>query len=189
MIFDAPDHTVAPLLDEAKRRGWDVIGLWLTHGHFDHVADHALVTERFPDARVLIHRLDEPKLLRPNSSFFRLPFAIPPRRADGYLDDGQELQIGSLPGAGDPHARPRPRARDVLPARRAAAGRRRLDHHGCGRPDRLPRQRPGRAGRVHPQGDAPARPTRLLPGHGQPSTLDQERAENPFVREALEGQG
>ena len=28
--------------------------------------------------------------------------------------------------------------------------------------------------------------TRLLPGHGQPSTLDRERAENPFVQEALE---
>ena len=57
------------------------------------------MTERFPEAKVLIHRLDEPKLLRPNSSFFRLPFAIPPRRADDYLEDGQELQIGSMRGA------------------------------------------------------------------------------------------
>ena len=48
VIFDAPDSTVAPLLDEAVKRGWDVIGLWLTHGHFDHVADHAVVTRRFP---------------------------------------------------------------------------------------------------------------------------------------------
>src|SRR5438270_10163168 len=95
VIFDAPDHTVTPLLDEAARRGWDVTGLWLTHGHFDHVADHALVTERFPGAQVLIHRLDEPKLLRPNSTFFQLPFSIPPRRAHDYLDDGQELQTGS----------------------------------------------------------------------------------------------
>ena len=50
VIFDAPDHTTAPLLEEAAKRGWDVVGLWLTHGHFDHVADHAVVTKRFPNA-------------------------------------------------------------------------------------------------------------------------------------------
>src|SRR5688572_9529915 len=80
VLFDAPDHTTAPLLDEAQKRGWELIGLWLTHGHFDHVADHPEVAQRFPNAKVLIHRLDEPKLLRPNSSFFALPFAITPRR-------------------------------------------------------------------------------------------------------------
>src|SRR3954447_14150204 len=70
VVFDAPDHTVGPLLDEAQKQKWEAVGLWLTHGHFDHVADHSLVTERFPEAEVLIHRLDEPKLLRPNSTFF-----------------------------------------------------------------------------------------------------------------------
>ncbi len=96
VLFDAPDGTAGRVLDEAKSRGWDVIGLWLTHGHFDHIADHPEVSSRFPDAKVLIHRLDEPKLLRPNSSIFALPFTIPPRRPDGYLEDGQSLSIGSL---------------------------------------------------------------------------------------------
>src|SRR3982751_3157156 len=96
VLFDAPNDTAAALLDEAKRRGWDVIGLWLTHGHFDHVADHLEVTARFPAAKVLIHRLDQPKLLRPNSSIFALPFTIAPRHPDGYLEDGQSLSIGGL---------------------------------------------------------------------------------------------
>src|SRR4030088_351700 len=73
VIFDAPDHTVAPLLDEAQKSGFNVIGLWLTPGHFDHVADHAIVPSRFPQAKVLIHPLDEPKLRRPNTAFFQLP--------------------------------------------------------------------------------------------------------------------
>ena len=34
VIFDAPNDTTEPLLDEAQRNGWDVVGLWLTHGHF-----------------------------------------------------------------------------------------------------------------------------------------------------------
>src|SRR5437588_10975739 len=96
VIFDAPDNTVARLLDEADKHGWDVIGLWLTHGHFDHVADHAEVTRRFPGAQVLIHPADEPKLQDPRSSMFPLPFVLPPRSADGHLSDGQKLTIGSL---------------------------------------------------------------------------------------------
>src|SRR3982751_3972988 len=57
VLFDAPDHTVGPLLDQAQQQGWDVVGLWLTHGHFDHVADHTRVAERFGEAKVFIHRL------------------------------------------------------------------------------------------------------------------------------------
>ena len=96
VIFDAPDNTVAPLVAEAKQRGWDVIGLWLTHGHFDHLADHAVMTAAFPKARVLMHPLDEPKLQKPKSSMFPLPFVIPPRSADAHVNDGDKLKIGSL---------------------------------------------------------------------------------------------
>src|SRR6266699_1331574 len=96
VVFDAPDNTVAPLLDEAEKHGWDVIGLWLTHGHFDHVADHAVVTTRFPNAKLLIHHLEEAKLKDPNDAMFALPFVISPRSADAYVEDGQELAIGEL---------------------------------------------------------------------------------------------
>src|SRR5256885_6234842 len=96
VIFDAPDHTTTPLLDAAQKNGWDVIGLWLTHGHFDHVADHKVVTDRYPNARVLIHKLDEPKLINPRSGMFSLPFVIPPRSADAYVEDGEKLKLGNL---------------------------------------------------------------------------------------------
>src|SRR6185437_1229696 len=96
VLFDAPDHTVGPLLDEARKRNWEIIGLWLTHGHFDHIADHAEVTQRFPDTKVLIHPLDEPKIRLPNSSIFPLPFKIPPRAPDALLSDGQTLEIGKM---------------------------------------------------------------------------------------------
>src|SRR5262245_17325544 len=66
VLFDAPDHTVEPLLVEADKRGLDLIGLWLTHGHFDHFADHAVVKKRFPRARVFIHKLDESKVQNPS---------------------------------------------------------------------------------------------------------------------------
>jgi len=42
VLFDAPDHTVEPLLQQAAARGWELAGLWLTHGHFDHFADQLI---------------------------------------------------------------------------------------------------------------------------------------------------
>ena len=56
VLFDAPDHTTEPLLKETAQRGWSLIGLWLTHGHFDHFADAQdpeLVAQvgRIPDRR------------------------------------------------------------------------------------------------------------------------------------------
>ena len=39
VIIDAPNGTTGPLLDIAAREKWEVIGLWLTHGHFDHIGD------------------------------------------------------------------------------------------------------------------------------------------------------
>src|SRR5690349_7278779 len=96
VLFDAPDHTVGPVLDEVQKRGWDLIGLWLTHGHFDHLADHAVVRRRFPNAKLLMHRLDEPMLITPKSRVFPLPFEIPSGRADGYIEDGDRLTIGDL---------------------------------------------------------------------------------------------
>ena len=87
VLFDAPNDTVAPLLDEVDRHKWNLIGLWLTHGHFDHMADHEVIRSRFPAAKILIHKLDEPKLQRPGASF-ALPIRIPPAKADGFAEVG-----------------------------------------------------------------------------------------------------
>ena len=185
VIFDAPDHTVGPLLDEAQARELDVIGLWLTHGHFDHVADHAEVTKRFPNAKVLIHKLDEPKLAEPKSSVFTLPFEIPPRKADAYVEDGQVLELGNLraevlhtPGHSPGHVMYHLASEKILIGGdliiMGAVGRTDLPDASTAdleksilRVMRLP-------------GD-----TRLLPGHGDISTLDDERRTNRFVQYVL----
>ena len=188
VLFDAPDGTVAPLLDEAQRLGLDLIGLWLTHGHFDHVADHAVVTERFPHAKVLIHPLDAPKLRDPGSSVFQLPFTIPPREPDELLGDGQRLRIGALdvdvihtPGHSPGHVM------FHVPAEQLLVGGDLIICNAVGRtdlPDSDPRQLDASIRRVMklpPQ-------TRLLPGHCEPSTLAEELETNEYVIEALRAQ-
>ncbi|HEX8520695.1 MAG TPA: MBL fold metallo-hydrolase [Tepidisphaeraceae bacterium] len=186
VIFDAPNDTVTPLLDEAEKRGLEVIGLWLTHGHFDHVADHVVVTGRFPLAKVLIHKLDEPKLKEPGSSMFLLPFEIPPRSADEYVEDGQKLRLGEIefkviftPGHSPGHVMYYAAKEKLLIGGdliiMGAVGRTDL-------PDSDERELFRSIRRVMKLPDD----TVLLPGHGQPSLLSQERQNNPYVQLALE---
>jgi hydroxyacylglutathione hydrolase len=185
VLFDAPNDTVAPLLDEVTRRGFDLIGLWLTHGHFDHIADHKVVTDRFPSARVLIHPLDAPKLRNPRSSTFVLPFTVPPREPDGTVEDGQSLQIGALrvevihtPGHAPGHVM------FHVPDEKVLIGGDLIIMGAVGRtdlPDSDPDALDASIRRVMRLPDD----TTLLPGHGQPSTLGEERQNNEYVIAAL----
>ena len=187
VIFDAPDHTVGPLLDLAVEHGLDVIGLWLTHGHFDHIADHAEVTRRFPSAKVLIHRLDEAKLQEPNASIFVLPFTIPPRSADSHVEDGQVLSLGKLrvevihtPGHAPGHVMYH------LPDEKILVGGDLIIGGSVGRTD-LPDSDHAALERSIRRVMQLPKDTRLLPGHGEVSTLELEGMTNPFVQEAMRG--
>jgi glyoxylase-like metal-dependent hydrolase (beta-lactamase superfamily II) len=186
ILFDAPDNTVGPLLTEAKKRGWDITGLWLTHGHFDHLADHAVVKEAFPNSKILIHKLDEPKLQEPNSVFFPLPFIIPPRNADGYVEDDQKLSIGSIPvrviftpGHSPGHVMYH------FPDQQILIGGDLIIMGAVGRTDLPDSNEDDLFASIRKIINALPPQTRLLPGHGGSSTLAEEAAGNPYVIEAM----
>ncbi len=188
VLFDAPDHTVTPLLDEATKRGWDVIGLWLTHGHFDHFADHAVVTERFPKAKILIHALDEPKTKNPDlqTRMFGLPIVIPPMKSDGNVTDNQQLKIGSLdvtviytPGHAPGHVG------YYIPSQKLLIGGDLIIGGSVGRTDLPDSDHAALEASIRRVMALPP-DTRLLGGHGPATTLELERKNNFFVQEALE---
>ena len=188
VLFDAPNDTAGELLTEAKRRGLEVIGLWLTHGHFDHTADHPELSRYFPDAKVLIHRLDESKLRHPELMATLCPIDLLPRAPDGYLEDAQRLAIGSVevevihtPGHSPGHVM------FHFPREKALVGGDLIIMGAVGRtdlPDSDPRALYASIRRIMKLPEQ----TQLLPGHGQPSTLGEERRTNPYVQEALEEQ-
>ncbi len=185
VIFDAPDHTTAPLLDAAAKEGWDVIGLWLTHGHFDHMADHEVIRARFPGAKVLIHQLDEPKLQKPGASF-ALPIRIPPAKADGYVEDGQKMRLGRYefevihtPGHAPGHVMYYCASEKVLIGGDLIIG------GSVGRTDLPDSSYDDLVRSIQRVMKLPG-DTKLMGGHGEISTLDEERKSNPYVQEALD---
>ena len=174
VLFDAPNDTVKPLLDECQKRGWELIGLWLTHGHFDHVADHAVVTARFPTARVLLHLDDEDKLTGDYPELFPLPFRIPKRQPDAYLEDGQTLWIGSIevqvlhtPGHAAGHVV------FYLPKDAVLVGGDMIIQESVGRTD-LPDSDVALMRKSLKRIMALPEETTLLPGHGEATTLMRE---------------
>jgi glyoxylase-like metal-dependent hydrolase (beta-lactamase superfamily II) len=187
VLIDAPDHTVGPLLEQAKEAGWDVQALWMTHGHWDHLADHSEVSAAFPGAAKLIHKLDEAKLNSPGSAIFKLPFTLPPGKATGYLADGDELAVGSLrarvmftPGHCPGHVCFYFQEQKVLVGGDLIIGGAvgRTDLPGCSVTDLMESVKA-----VMKLPDD----TTLLPGHGEVSTVGDERANNAYVRRILAG--
>jgi glyoxylase-like metal-dependent hydrolase (beta-lactamase superfamily II) len=185
VLFDAPNDTTALLLEEAKRRGWDLIGLWLTHGHFDHVADHAVVTEKFPSTKILMHKLDESKLSEPPGAAFGVPLEIPPRKPDDYVQDGQELKIGNLvcrvihtPGHSPGHVM------FHFPDQRILIGGDLIIMNSVGRTDFPDSDFAQLQESIRTVMKLPAE-TQLLPGHGPPSRLSEELERNEFVIDAV----
>jgi hydroxyacylglutathione hydrolase len=187
VLFDAPDHTTGPLLDEVAKRKWDLIGLWLTHGHFDHFADHAVVKERFPGVQTLIHALDEPKAAAPDlqTRLFGLPMKIPPLKADGHLVDNQKLKLGNLevtviytPGHAPGHVS------YYFPTEKILVGGDLIIGGSVGRTDLPDSDHASLEASIRRVMELPPA-TRLLGGHGPESTLDEERRNNYFVQEAL----
>ncbi len=188
VIFDAPDHTTEPLLREATKRGLDVVGLWLTHGHFDHFADHEVVRREFPAAKVLIHALEEPKAANPQvqTRMFGLPFVVPPLKPDGHVADGQCLKIGSIdvevihtPGHAPGHVA------YYLAHEKVLIGGDLIIGGSVGRTD-LPDSDYQQLAMSIKRVMALPGETKLLGGHGPATTLAQERKNNYFVQEALE---
>ncbi len=132
-----------------------------------------------------MHRLDEPKLIDPVSQFFQLPFVIPPRKADAYIEDGQHLSIGTLgtdvihtPGHAPGHVM------FHFPQQKVLIGGDLIIMGAVGRTD-LPDASYATLEESIRRVMRLAGDTRLLPGHGESSTLDEERQTNPYVIEAL----
>jgi glyoxylase-like metal-dependent hydrolase (beta-lactamase superfamily II) len=159
-----------------------------THGHADHIAGNARLKSAHPEAPLLIGRNDAGMLSSSEanlSAAFGMPLTSPP--ADRLLDDGERVdlagfsvEIREIPGHSpgsivlvfDEFEPPFVLAGDVLFA--GSVGR--VDFPGGSGPALLR----GIKSRLFDLPDG----TLILPGHGSPTTIGQEKATNPYVGES-----
>jgi hydroxyacylglutathione hydrolase len=174
---------IISVLDELKL---ELQAIWLTHGHADHIGGNAALKRRYPGCPILIHPLDEPKLTDPwqnLSAQFGLELISPP--ADRLIKENDVLDVGGiqwriahLPGHCAGHV---VFISQGLEPTVVLAGDT-LFNGSVGRTD-------------FPDGDPPALlrgireklytlpdSTIILPGHGEMTTVGEEKISNPYVQ-------
>ncbi len=157
-----------------------------THGHSDHIAGNAAMKERWPDCPLVIGEHETEKLTDPMQNLsgqFGLSLTSPPAdqtlaEGDQYSVAGYEFLVREIPGHSSGHvvfisqtdSPPIVFGGDVLFA--GSVGR--TDFPG-GNFDQLAQ---GIREKLYTLADD----TIVYPGHGEPTTIGQEKRSNPFVR-------
>jgi glyoxylase-like metal-dependent hydrolase (beta-lactamase superfamily II) len=179
ILFDAPDGACEWL----ESRGVVPKLLLLTHGHFDHVPDLAKIKRRF-NCQIGCHADTVPMIS--DREFFRsygFALEIEPAEPDFLIEEtserallGASFEVLDVPGHSPGSLCFLSREDELLIGGDVlfAGGVGRWDLPG-GDGDLLFR---GIRTKLYPLGDN----ITVLPGHGPPTTIGQERLTNPFVR-------
>lgn len=94
-IIDAPAGVGLEVLQRASELGLTIEMLLLTHSHWDHIADIALLKKKTA-APLFVHPLDRDNVSHPGSDGLPLSLFIEGVEADRLLHHGDQLQLGDL---------------------------------------------------------------------------------------------
>jgi Zn-dependent hydrolases, including glyoxylases len=179
ILFDAPDGSC----DWLRQRGITPRLLLLTHGHIDHILDLAKIKQRFA-CPIGCHPQTAPMISDPD--FFRnfgFGFDVEPVQPDFFVNEeaerdfaGEKFQVLEVPGHCPGSVCFFSREQNVVVGGDVlfAGGVGRWDLPG-GDADLLFREIKAK---LFPLGDSVV----VLPGHGPPTIIGQERMTNPFLR-------
>ena len=184
VLIDAPEGVWAKVIGLLKDEGCRLEALWLTHGHWDHTLGAAEVV-RESGARVFAHEADQllietPEVMRP----LLLPgIVVEPVTVNRWLEDGEvvdalgeRVRVSHVPGHSAGNLQfylPKAASAFVGDALfRGSIGRTDLPGGDFGELERSIRTR------IYTLPDE----TTVFPGHGEPTTVGEEKANNPYVR-------
>ncbi len=95
VVIDVPFESSDLIIERAKELSLSIQMILLTHSHWDHIGDAALLKKKLK-VPIYIHKEDEKNLKAPGSD--RLPLLLPVDGVapDGFLVDGQIIPLGEL---------------------------------------------------------------------------------------------
>ncbi len=95
IVIDPGKGSTERLLLLIKKHDLVIEGIYLTHSHFDHIADVARLKKEkgWP---VYIHKEDAGNLKDPGSDGIPNMFGLEGVMPDGYLEDGEERNLGNM---------------------------------------------------------------------------------------------
>lgn len=173
------------ILEFLDQKGLYPAAILNTHGHSDHIGGNAALKARWPDCPLVIGSGDAPKLTDPQlnlSALFGESIVSPP--ADVIVDDGEtysaaglDLRVLAIPGHSAGHVVYLWEGRDpavVLVGDVIFAG-------SIGRTDFPDGDFTLLRGGIREKLFTLPLETVLLPGHGPPTTVGQEKQTNPFL--------
>ena len=176
-VIDPGDDVTDRVAHLCADNGWTLRGVFLTHGHYDHVGGVTALRRTFPDVPVYLHPADTggTSQLLPTAGLGNVTLW-----RDGDVVKLGELQVEVLHTPGHTPGSVCLRCRDVLFSGDT------LFAGSCGRTDfpggSMEEMMTSLARLGGLEGDL-----RVLPGHEGETTLGRERQYNPYLRQAMEG--
>jgi glyoxylase-like metal-dependent hydrolase (beta-lactamase superfamily II) len=95
VVVDVPFESADLLIACAEKHGVVIEKILLTHSHWDHTAEAALLKEKL-NVPLYVHQEDAGNVETPGSDRLPLPFPVRGVVADAFLTDGQEIHVGTL---------------------------------------------------------------------------------------------
>ncbi len=167
------------IIAEVERSGRTPEAIWITHAHVDHIGAVAPLKRRW-DIPVWLHPLDEPlyRVGGRQAQLYGIPYEEPPT-PDMQLEEGSTLKLGKLelsvihvPGHAPGHV--------VIHGHGHALVGDCLFAGSIGRTD-LPFSNPAQLEASLRRIAALPSETIVHPGHGDSTTIGEERVSNPFL--------
>ena len=187
-----PGGEAEKILHGVKKYGVDIEAIWLTHGHLDHAGGAEDIKAAFGCPIIGPHKDDQFWMDRITEDWANYGQVGMGRNCtpDRYLEDGEELELAGVK-FGVTHCPGHTPGHVVIynKAMKIAFVGDVIFKGSVGRTD-FPKSNPQQlidsiTGNLWPLGDD----MRFVPGHGDMSTFGAERASNPFVGDAVVGQG
>ncbi len=178
-VVDPSQGSTELILKEALKQNLNIQKIFLTHSHWDHIVDAHLLKEK-TGALLFVHPLDAPNVIKPGSDGLPLFVPIKGVQPDGFLEEGKGVDLGHLhfevihtPGHSPGCVCFYFKDQKVL-----ISG----DTLFCGSIGRLdlPTGQPKLIGNSLRKLQALPPETRVIPGHGQETTLANESLQDYF---------